>query len=97
MSEEIMKEEFEVETIVVPLEDGTDLECAILDEFECGGKLYMAMAPIQADDTLGEETYLYRFEEMGDEIQLFYIEDEAELNKAATAYEAYLTALEEED
>jgi len=95
MSEELNQEEFEVETITLPLEDGTELECAILDEFDMDGKLYMALAPIE-NDSLGEETYLYRFEEFGEEIQLYYIEDENELNAASAAYEQYLDSIEKE-
>ena len=98
MSEEILddKIEFEVETIMLPLEDGTDLECAILDEFEFNGNKYMAMAPIEEGDTLGEETYLYRFKEIGDEIEFEYIEDDAELNAVGEAYETFLNSLEGE-
>ena len=98
MSEEILddKIEFEVETIMLPLEDGTDLECAILDEFEFNGNKYMAMASIEEGDTLGEETYLYRFKEIGDEIEFEYIEDDAELNAVGEAYETFLNSLEGE-
>lgn len=75
------------ETIMVPLENGEDLECAILDQIELDGKSYIAVAPI-VDDAIGDETYVYGYREIGDEIELTYIDDEAELSRVADAFYA---------
>lgn len=87
-------ESIEVETIVIPLEDGSDLVCAILDDFAVDEKTYLVLAPIE-DDVIGEETYFYNYEEDGEDLILNYIDDEDELKKVAAAYEQLLSEDEE--
>ena len=89
-------EMFDVETVSIPLEDGTDLECAILDEFEVEGINYMVLAPIEEDDMIGEETYLYRFHEEGEDVILDYIDDEEELNRISDIYDQMCAEEDEE-
>ena len=81
---------FDVETVIIPLADGSEMECAILDEFELDGVNYMAIAPIEEDDTIGDDTYFYRFKEDGDDFIMDYIDDMEELKKVAAAYDQLL-------
>ena len=78
MADEIRVEDdfFDVDTISLEIEGGKVIECAILDEFEALGRTYVALAPINDDDTLGDETFLYRCEDDGEDyIDLEYIDD----------------------
>jgi uncharacterized protein YrzB (UPF0473 family) len=85
---------FEVDTIFIPNDEGGEDEYAILDEFEFEGKKYMVLSEIEADDTLGEDEYLYEYTENGDDIELSEIEDDEEFDKV-TAY--YDSLMQEED
>ncbi|MBQ1367055.1 MAG: DUF1292 domain-containing protein [Firmicutes bacterium] len=85
---------FEVDTIFIPNDEGGEDEYAILDEFEFEGKKYMVLSEIEADDTLGEDEYLYEYTEDGDDIELSEIEDDEEFDKV-TAY--YDSLMQEED
>lgn len=85
MNEEM--EFFDVETVMIPLEDGTDMECAILDEFELDGKLYMVLAEIDEEGLIDEEEFFYNYEEDGEDVILNYIDDEEELKQVSAAYE----------
>ena len=86
--------EVEVETITLPLEDGTDQEFVILDEFEAEGNKYIVVATIAEDDTIGEDNYIYGYREDGDDIIIDYIEDDDEYDRVA---EAYAKICEEDD
>ena len=83
----------EVDTIIIPLPDGTEMECAIVDEFEMEDKGYLVLSPLE-DDTIGEEVFLYRFEEDGSDLVLNYIDDEDELRRAG---DFYYSLIEEEE
>ena len=85
---------FEVDTIFIPNDEDGEDEYAILDEFEFEGKKYMVLSEIEADDTLGEDEYLYEYTENGDDIELSEIEDDEEFDKV-TAY--YDSLMQEED
>lgn len=96
MAENMNNEEYiDIDTIVIPLEDDTEIECAILDEIEYKGKKYMILCEIDEKDICGDETIIYRYEEDGDDLILDYIEDEAELQEVSEYYENMLA--EEDD
>ena len=91
-----MADEFDyvdVETITIPLADGSDLECAIMDEFEFEGQGYMVLSPIEGEE-IGDDLYLYRCTEDGDDVTLDYIEDEAELERVAAYYDHLMEELD---
>lgn len=79
-------EVMEVETIVVPTEDGSDPECAICADFTYNGKKYYVLAEFLEDDTLSEEWSLYGYEEFEDGIELRNLEED-ELAKVLDYYE----------
>lgn len=96
MAEQNELEYFDIETIFVPGEDGSEIECAIMDEFECDGKNYMVVAEITADGEVSEDDWIFRIEEEeGEDIFISSIEDEEEWAKVSAAWEAILA--EEED
>lgn len=93
-----MSEEFyDVETVTLELADGTVQDCAILDEFEALGRNYIALAPILDDETLSDETYLYRCEDDGEYINMEYIEDEKEMAEVSEIYEKLCEEFEDDE
>ena len=87
---------FEVDTIFIPNDEGGEDEYAILDEFEFEGKKYMVLSEIEADDTLGEDEYLYAYTEDGDDIELSEIEDDEEFDKVTAYYDSLMQEEDEE-
>ncbi|MBR3392587.1 MAG: DUF1292 domain-containing protein [Firmicutes bacterium] len=87
---------FEVDTIFIPNDEGGEDEYAILDEFEFEGKKYMVLSEIEADDTLGEDEYLYEYTEDGDDIELSEIEDDEEFDKVTAYYDSLMQEEDEE-
>ncbi len=90
MANENDKLNFDVDTIFVPMEDGTEQEYAILDEFDLEGKNYMILSAIEDDDTIGEDEYLYEYKEEGDEVELIEIEDDEEFERVSAYYESLM-------
>ena len=88
---------FEVDTIFSPNDEGGEDEYAILDEFEFEGKKYMVLSIIEADDTLGEDEYLYEYTENGDDIELSTIDDDEEFDRVSTYYESLMEEEMEEE
>ena len=87
---------FEVDTIFIPNDEGGEDEYAILDEFEFEGKKYMVLSEIEADDTLGEDEYLYEYTENGDDIERSEIEDDEEVDKVTAYYDSLMQEEDEE-
>jgi uncharacterized protein YrzB (UPF0473 family) len=81
------EDEMSFETFILPMEDGTEQEFAILDEFEFEGKGYILVSAVE-DDELSEELVLYNCEYDGDDMIINYIEDEEEYKRVAEAYDA---------
>lgn len=81
------EDEMSFETFILPMEDGTEQEFAILDEFEFEGKGYILVSAVE-DDELSEELVLYNCEYDGDDMIINYIEDEEEYRRVAEAYDA---------
>lgn len=86
----------EEDTVTLTLDDGSEIECAVLAIFPAGDKDYIALVPIEEDETEEEgEVYLYRFEELEDgEINLTNIEDDAEYEVVADAFDELLDSEE---
>jgi uncharacterized protein YrzB (UPF0473 family) len=71
----------EPEIIFIPDEEGNEEEFEVIMKFEVDGsdKKYMMVVPVEAAEE-SDEVYAFRYEEDGDDLQLFTIEDEAEWN-----------------
>lgn len=84
------------ETLLIPMEDGTEIECAILDDFEVLGKKYIIVGTIEGDE-LTDEEYLYSYEEEGEDIIISSIEDDDELEAVYAEYEKLIAEAEAEE
>lgn len=62
--------EFEHDTITLTLDDGSQLMCAVLCEFDVNNKAYIALLAINEDgEQLDDHPYFYRYsEEDGDPV-----------------------------
>ena len=73
-------------TVTLTLDDDSELECAVVAIFPVQNKDYIALLPLNEEI---DEVYLYRFKHNGDEdLELENIEDDAEFEAAANAYDA---------
>ena len=80
-------------TVILTLEDGSELECAVLTIFEVEEKEYMALFPLDgADDA---DILLYGYKEVGeDDLELIYIEDDEEYEKVSDVFDMLLDEVE---
>ncbi len=86
-------------TVELELDDGTNVTCAIITILEVEGNDYIVLMPLdeqgQNDDG---EVWFYRYSENpndpNEEPQLDYIEDDAEYEKVAEAFDEYLDSCE---
>jgi len=95
MSEE-MNEEAEI--IYIPDDDGNEEEFEVIMKFdvENSDSKYMMVVPVEeAADSEVEEVYAFRYEEDGDDLKLYTIDDETEWNMVEETFNTLLT--EEED
>ena len=73
-------------TVTLTLDDDSELECAVVAIFPVQNKDYIALLPLNEEI---DEVYLYRFKHNGDEdLELENIEDDAEFETVADAYDA---------
>ncbi len=82
MSEEFM----EYTTFHVTAKDGSDVELAVIAEFEFEKKNYVAAARIENDTVSEEGVYIYRVKADGDDFRFEMITDAAEYEKVVNAY-----------
>ena len=79
-----------------PLEDDTEIQCAVLGVFDVEGiegKEYIALLP--EDD---ETVLIYEYKELeNDEIELLTIEDDAEFDKVSEAFDSIFDDEDEEE
>lgn len=83
--------EDEVDDIRVTLElDDGVCECEILTIFECGGRDYIALMPLDedGDENAEGDVYLYRYHEDAEGIpDVEFIDDDAEYARASARFE----------
>ncbi|MBD8498930.1 MULTISPECIES: DUF1292 domain-containing protein [Paenibacillus] len=73
----------EPEIIYIPDDEGNEEEFEVIMKFEVDGSdnKYMMVVPVEpSDEEDSEEVYAFRYEEDGDDLKLFVIEDEEEWN-----------------
>ena len=76
--------------ITLEFEDGTEVECEVLDTITLEEKDYMALQPENQ-----EEYYVYGYKEVEDGIEIINIDDEEEFNKVVNEFQARFDALAE--
>lgn len=80
-------------TVLLPMEDGREVPCAILTVFSVENQEYIALLPLEEDGkNHNGEVYLYKFSrtESGDPI-MDNIEDDDEYTAAAEKFDEILT------
>lgn len=86
--------DFEHDSITLSLDDGTELNCIVLDIFTVDDKDYIALQPMEGEED-DDNVFLYRYIQEDDgEPQLLNIEDDDEFEAVADAFEEMLDALE---
>lgn len=80
------EEMMELETILLPDEDGNEQEYAILDTFNFEERQYMVICEVEGDTIDDENAELLRYRVENEEIILDSIEDEDEFNRAVAYY-----------
>jgi len=90
----------EPEIIYIPDDDGNEEEFEVIAKFEVDGsdKKYMVVLPVERDDNSDEdEVYAFRYEEDGDDLTLYMIEDEEEWDIVEETFQTLLAELDKED
>ena len=70
----------------ITAKDGSEVEMAVVDEFDFEEKHYVVGAVVQDDTILDEERYIYLSVEEGEDFNVEKIETEEEYAKVAEAY-----------
>lgn len=93
MTEELNEEE--VEQIIIPDEEGNEEVFEVLYKFDVDqtGKQYMMVIPVEGDPEV-DEVYAFRYEEEGEDISLYIIEDDKEWDIVEATFQ---TILEQEE
>ncbi len=86
--------EHEHDSITLSLDDGTELNCVVLEIFTVNEKEYIALQPEEGEEE-DDNVFLYRFIQEGDEDpQLLNIDDDEEFEAVADAFEEILDSME---
>ncbi|MBN3525735.1 DUF1292 domain-containing protein [Paenibacillus apiarius] len=87
----------EPEIIYIPDDEGNEEEFEVIMKFEVDGsdKKYMMVVPMDAEDDEADEVYAFRYEEEGDDLKLYVIEDEEEWNIVEETFNT-LVSMDEE-
>ena len=86
--------EHEHDSITLSLDDGTELNCVVLDIFTVDNKEYIALQPEEGEDE-EDNVFLYRYIQEGDsDPQLLNIDDDDEFEAVADAFEELLDSME---
>lgn len=96
---ETVDENDEEMTVTLDLDDGTTVTCAVVTILEVDEQEYIVLLPL---DDNGEnqdgEVWIYRYSEDENdpnaEPELTYIDDDAEYEKVADAFDEYLDSVE---
>lgn len=89
--------EFEHDSITLSLDDGTELNCMVIDIFSVDDKEYIALQPEEGEEE-EDNVFLYRYIQDGDgDPQLLNIEDDDEFEAVADAFEELLDSQDYDD
>jgi len=98
MTKENMEFE-EPEIIYIPDEDGNEEEFEVIMKFEVDGSddKYMMVVPLISENEEEDEVYAFRYEEDGDDLKLYTIEDEEEWNIVEETFNTLMGEMEDQD
>ncbi len=90
-------EDEELGTVVLTMDDDSELECEIIAIFPANGRQYIAL--LADDDTEEGSILIYRYIDNGDDEdpEIENIEDDDEYDAAADAFDELLDEIEFED
>lgn len=77
------------EIMTITLEDGTEVDCAIIAIFPVEEKDYIALLPLDGNEEEGE-VFLYEFKENEDGIELLSIESDEDYELVTQAFDEIL-------
>ena len=78
-------------TVTLTLDDDTEVECVVLTIFTAGERDYIALLPMEGEDSEEGEVYLYRYSETEDGTPVLdNIEDDDEYEIVADAFDEML-------
>lgn len=88
----------EPEIIFIPDDEGNEEEFEVIMKFEVDGsdKKYMMVVPVDAEED-SDEVYAFRYEEDGDDLQLYTIEDEEEWNVVEETFNTLMDEFTEDE
>jgi len=98
MTKENMEFE-EPEIIYIPDEDGNEEEFEVIMKFEVDGSddKYMMVVPLISESEEEDEVYAFRYEEDGDDLKLYTIEDEEEWSIVEETFNTLIGEMEDQD
>ena len=81
--------------VTLTLDDGSELECAVLCIFPVEDKDYIALVPVENEDSEDGEIFLYQFiEHENEEIELVNIDDDDEFEAVSDAFDELMDSEE---
>ena len=91
MADEKNLNEEEEMTVTLTLDDDTEVECVVLTIFTAGERDYIALLPMEGEDSEEGDVYLYRYSETEDGTPVLdNIEDDDEYEIVADAFDEML-------
>ena len=91
MADEKNLNEEEEMTVTLTLDDDPEVECVVLTIFTAGERDYIALLPMEGEDSEEGEVYLYRYSETEDGTPVLdNIEDDDEYEIVADAFDEML-------
>jgi uncharacterized protein YrzB (UPF0473 family) len=89
----------EPEIIYIPDEEGNEEEFEVIMKFEVEGSdaKYMMVVPVDGGSDEADEVYAFRYEEDGEDLKLYTIEDDEEWSMVEETFHTLLSELEEEE
>ena len=91
MADEKNLNEEEEMTVTLTLDDDTEVECVVLTIFTAGERDYIALLPMEGEDSEEGEVYLYRYSETEDGTPVLdNIVDDDEYEIVADAFDEML-------
>jgi len=100
--EELNAEEPEI--IYIPDDEGNEEEFEVIMKFEVEsgkfqGNKYMMVVPVEVEESDEEtdEVYAFRYEEDGDDLKLYTIDDEDEWNEVEETFNTLVAELDNEE
>ena len=82
-------------TVTLSLDNGEELECAVITIFEAGDNDYIALLPLEGEEADEGEVFLYRYSETDNgEPVLDNIESDEEYDIVSDAFDEFLDSQE---